>query len=50
MSIQKYIPQPGDVIRYVKDGVTWIRYVRGVEDRADFGFYRLFTDKPHDSE
>jgi hypothetical protein len=38
-----YIPKVGDLIRFVKDGVTYLRRVESVEDRADAGFFRLET-------
>ena len=43
MAAEAWIPRPGDVIHFVKDGVTYIRRIQGVEDRADYGYFRLFT-------
>ncbi|HEU5479504.1 MAG TPA: hypothetical protein VFU90_06700 [Candidatus Tumulicola sp.] len=45
MAQQDYIPKVGDQIRYVYQGVTYIRVVVGVEDRSDRGYFRLFTQK-----
>jgi hypothetical protein len=44
-----YIPKVGDVIRFVKDGVTYLRRVESVEDRTDAGFFRVQTVRHVDS-